>query len=278
MSVSSRPTAELAHFQVRSGRANLSVSVAGEGRLMIMLHAGVCDRRMWWSQLAAFSKSFQVAAYDRRGFGDTSYAPESHSRVRDLDAVMEALEADSAVLVGCSQGGRVAVDYALTHPDRVEGLVLVAPAISGADGPDEYPEGIQRLMDEIELATRAGDLEWLNRLHAHAWLDGPAQKEGRVGGNARLLFLDMNSIALRSQDPGKLTGHTDAMRRFKDIRQPIEFISGELDFPHINERSEALSKANRRAHHSMMKGVAHLPSLEQPVQFNAVLKRALKRM
>jgi pimeloyl-ACP methyl ester carboxylesterase len=172
----------------------------------------------------------------------------------------------------------VAVDYALTHPDRVEGLILVAPAISGADGPDEYPEGIQRLMDEIELATKAGDLEWLNRLHAHAWLDGPAQKEGRVGGNARLLFLDMNSIALRSQDPGKPTGHTDAMRRFKDIRQPIEFISGEFDFPHINERSEALSKANRRAHHSLMKGVAHLPSLEQPVQFNAVLKRALKRM
>lgn len=278
MAVSSRPLVEPEHFQVRSGRANLSVSIAGEGKLVVMLHAGVCDRRMWWSQLAAFSKSFQVAAFDRRGFGDTSYVPESHSSVRDLDAVMEALEADSAILVGCSQGGRVAVDYALTHPDRVDGLVLVAPAISGASKGEEYPEDIQRLMDEIELATKAGDLDWLNRLEAHAWLDGPAQKEGRVGGNVRVLFMDMNAIALRNQDPGRQSGHTEAMRRFRDIRQPVEFVSGEFDFPHINARSEALARSNKRAHLTVMKGVAHLPSLEQPAQFNTVLKRALKRM
>jgi pimeloyl-ACP methyl ester carboxylesterase len=278
MAVSSRPSVELEHFQVRSGRANLSVSIAGEGRLVVMLHAGVCDRRMWWSQLSAFSKNFQVAAFDRRGFGDTSYVPESHSSVRDLDAVMEALEADSAILVGCSQGGRVAVDYALTHPDRVDGLVLVSPAISGANKGEEYPEDIQRLMDEIELATKAGDLEWLNRLEAHAWLDGPAQREGRVGGNVRVLFMDMNSTALRSPEPGRQSGHTDAMRRFGDIRQPVEFISGEFDFPHINARSEALARSNKRAHLTVMKGVAHLPSLEQPAQFNTVLKRALKGM
>jgi pimeloyl-ACP methyl ester carboxylesterase len=278
MAVSSRPQSDLAHFQVRSGRANLSVTVAGQGPLMLLLHAGVCDRRMWWSQLSVFAKNFQVAAYDRRGFGDTSYVPEGHSSVRDLDAVMEALEADSAILVGCSQGGRIAVDYALTHPDRVDGLVLVAPAISGAAAPEEYPDGIQRLMDEMELAAKAGDLDWLNRLEARAWLDGPGQKEGRVGGNARLLFLDMNATVLRSADAGRHSGQTDAVRRFRDIRQPVEFISGELDFPHINARSEALAKSNRRAHLSVMKGVAHLPSLEQPVQFNTVLKKALKRM
>ncbi len=278
MAVSSRSQTDLAHFQVRSGRANLSVSVAGEGRLVLMLHAGVCDRRMWWAQLSAFAKNFQVAAFDRRGFGDTSYVAESHSSVRDLDAVMEALDADSAILVGCSQGGRIAVDYALTHPDRVDGLVLVAPAISGAAPPDEYPDSIQRLMDEIELATKAGDLEWLNRLEAHAWLDGPAQKEGRVGGNARLLFLDMNATILRSADAGRHSGQTDAMRRFRELRQPVEFISGEFDFPHINARSEALAKVHRRAHVSIMKGVAHLPSLEQPALFNTTLKKALKKM
>jgi pimeloyl-ACP methyl ester carboxylesterase len=265
------------HVVIRSGRAELAVSMAGEGRPVVFLHAGIADRRMWWAQLEAFCNDQLVVAYDRRGFGDTRYKAEPFSNVRDLDAVLEALDIEHAVLVGSSQGGRIAMEYALTHPDRVEGLVLAATAIGGAPEP-VYPEKIARLVDEMELAEKGQDKEWLNRLYAHAWLDGPAQQAGRVGGNLRLLLLDMSAIALRADSPGRETTKIDSHARFRDLKMPIELVSGEFDFPHINARSLKLSGQTRRAHLTVVPGTGHFPNLEQPAKFNAILKRALKRM
>lgn len=265
------------HFVVRSGRADLAVTMAGDGRAVVFLHAGIADRRMWWAQLAAFAPTHCVVAYDRRGFGDTRYKAEPYSNVRDLDAVLEALDIERAVLVGSSQGGRVAIEYALTYPDRVDGLVLAATAISG--GPDPaYPEKVARLVDEMELAEKGHDKEWLNRLYAHAWLDGPAQPEGRVGGNLRLLLLDMSANALRADPPGRETTRLDSHARFRELKMPVELVSGEYDFPHINERSMKLSGQTRRSHLTVVPGTGHFPNLEQPAKFNAILKRALKRM
>lgn len=265
------------HVVIRSGRAELAVSMAGEGRAIVFLHAGIADRRMWWAQMAAFAETHLVIAYDRRGFGDTRYKAEPYSNVRDLDAVLEALDIERAVLVGSSQGGRVAMEYALTHPDHVDGLVLAATAVGGAPEP-VYPEKIARLVDEMELAEKGHDREWLNRLYAHAWLDGPAQREGRVGGNLRLLLLDMSAIALRADPPGRETTKLDTYARFRELKMPIELVSGEFDFPHINERSLKLSGQTRRSHLTVVPGTGHFPNLEQPAKFNAILKRALKRM
>lgn len=269
---------EMQHFVVRSGTADLAVSMAGEGPPIVFLHAGVADRRMWWSQLAAFAVTHRVVAFDRRGFGDTQYKAEPHSQVRDLDVVMEALDIQRAVIAGCSQGGGIAIDYALSYPERVDGLVLVAPAINGAPEPASYPIKIQKLVDAIERASQADDIERLNRLEAHAWLDGPGEAEGRVGGNLRLLFLDMNGIALRADDPGEQRDEMNSFKSFRELTVPIEIVSGELDFPHINERSRKLSGQARRAHLSVIRGAAHLPNLERPAEFNALMKRALARM
>lgn len=266
------------NFVVRSGRADLAVSMAGEGAALVFLHAGVADRRMWWGQLAAFADSHTVIAYDRRGFGETVCTPEGYRNVRDLDLVLEAVGMEHAVLIGCSQGGRIAVDYALSYPERVSGLVLVAPAISRAPEPETYPAKIQKLVDEIDKAERDGDIDWLNRLEAHAWLDGPGEKEGRVGGNVRKLFLDMNGVALRCGQVGNETGSINAYVRFGELKMPVEFVSGALDFLHINERSRRLSHVAPQARLTVMPGVAHLPSLEQPGRFNTLLRRLLKKL
>lgn len=268
---------DMQNFIVRSGRADLAVSMAGEGGALVFLHAGVADRRMWWGQLSAFADSHTVIAYDRRGFGETVCTAESYRNVRDLDLVLEAVGVEHAVLVGCSQGGRIAVDYALSYSERVSGLVLVAPAISRAPEPETYPAKIQKLVDEIDKAEPYGDIDWLNRLEAHAWLDGPAEKEGRVGGTVRELFLDMNGMALRAGATGQETGAVNANVRFGELRMPIEFVSGALDFPHINERSRRLSHVASQARVTVMPGVAHLPSLEQPARFNTLLRRLLKK-
>jgi pimeloyl-ACP methyl ester carboxylesterase len=124
----------------------------------------------------------------------------------------------------------------VTAPERVARLVLVAPAVTGAPDPEEAPPAIQRLTARIEEAEAAEDLERLNGLEAHAWLDGPLSEEGHVGGTVRCLFLEMNERALGSPPAGAETSATNAFVRLDEVRHETLLVSGALDFPHGSSR------------------------------------------
>lgn len=259
-------------FAVPSGRARLWVESEGAGEPVVMLHAGVADHRMWHAQMTAPGPQFRVLAYDRRGFGRTQHADEPFSHVDDLLAVLGAVDpARPAILVGCSQGGRIALDTALAFPARVRALVLVAPAISGAPEPTDFPPAVQPLIEDYERAEESGDPERLNQVEAHAWLDGPAEERGRVGGPARELFLDMNGIALRAQRRGTETEPPPALGRGGEVRVPVLLLWGDRDFPHVIDNCRQLAAAIPHARTHIMAGTAHLPNLERPAEFNRSL-------
>jgi len=263
---------------VRSGSAELCVDdSATPGPAIVCLHAGVCDRRMWAPQEQALRATHRVLAYDRRGFGETRSVPEPHSRVADLIAVLDATGVERAVLMGCSQGGRLAIDAALAHPERVSALVLVACSVSGApdDASGPFDPPIAALVEQFEAAEARGDNDALNELEAQAWLDGPAEPAGRVPGALRELFLDMNGIALAAADPGEVRDAASAWDRLEEIHAPVLIVWGTLDFPHFGPRMRTLSKRIAGAQSFVMDGVAHLPGLEQPAVFNAAVARFL---
>jgi pimeloyl-ACP methyl ester carboxylesterase len=263
-------------FTIPSGKAELTGVEDGKGPALVFLHAGVADKRMWRDQLAAFADRYRVVAYDRRGFGETRYKPETFSHMQDLRAVLDGLGIEQASLVGCSQGGRFAVDFTLAYPKRVAKLVLVAPAIGGAPQPDELPDDIDNLLQQAEQAEDQKHYELVNRIEAHMWLDGPRSVDGRVQGSARDLFLRMNIIPLKSPSPGKDEAATDSFKKLSKIAAPTLVIWGDLDFPHLQERCALLGKRIKGARAELMPGTAHLPNLERPKQFNALLDGFLK--
>src|SRR3546814_19049583 len=117
-------------------------------------------------------------------------------------SVLDGLDIDQAALVGCSQGGRIAIDFALTHPGRAAGVFLVAPAVTGAPSPEAFPPAVEALLEMLEEAEEEEDLDRINLLEAWMWLDGPDSEEGRVGRARRQLFLTLTATALRAPDPG----------------------------------------------------------------------------
>ncbi|MFO1323955.1 MAG: alpha/beta fold hydrolase [Burkholderiales bacterium] len=271
MSASAVPPSE--PFAVASSQARIVGEAAGAGAPVVFLHAGVADRRMWRAELAALAPKYRAIAYDRRGFGDTLRVDEPYAHVTDLCAVLDALAPRApAILVGCSQGGRVAVDAALAHPDRVRALVLVAPAISGAPEVTSFPPAIRNWLDNVERAEAAADVDRINELEAHAWLDGPLAPEGRVGGAARALFLEMNELALRAEARGEEIEPPPAHPRLADIASPTLVVHGDLDFPHIAQRCAELGARIPGARVAVMRNAAHLPNLEHPALFGRLLR------
>lgn len=258
-------------LSVKSGEALLRGESFGEGPCVIMLHAGVADRRMWRDTLVYLGETNLAVAYDRRGFGETVSPDEPFSNIEDLDRVIDNFGCKQATLIGCSQGGRIAIDYALARPSKVAALVLVATAITGASAPNDYPPEIANLLANLDDAESENDHELINSIEAHLWLDGPLGANERIGGGVRQLFLDMNGHALRQAPLTREQLHESAMDRLHGLIAPTLVIWGTLDFPHIQLRSQWIAETIPNAKSFIMERCAHLPNLEQPAQFNSVV-------
>jgi pimeloyl-ACP methyl ester carboxylesterase len=244
---------------------------AGEGIPVVFLHAGVCDRRMWENQLEAVAAAgFWGIAYDRRGFGETISPDEGFSHLEDLEAVLDALDVHAAVFVGASLGGALAIDFTLANPERVAGLVLIGTSISGAKVPRLPPE-IMTIANAMEAVEESGDLDAINAVDAHAWLDGPLSASGRVSGDIRTLFQAMNGNILRKPQLTREDKPAPANDHVGEIDTPTLLVAGDLDFPHIVNRHDDLSEEMENAFAVVIEGTAHLPSLERPDLFNPLL-------
>ena len=248
---------------VASDHASLAAEVIGEGQPVVFLHSNAGDRREWNALMGRIGTSHQAVAYDRRGFGETRAEKEDHSAVGDLMAVLDAVvDGAPSVLVGCSMGGKIALNAALRHPARVRGLVLIAPSVDGAPAA-EHPPAIAEMVTWAQAAGSSGDPARAAAANARLWLDGPLAPEGRVGGVTRQLFLNMN-IALRASLGGANLDRVPAYDRLGEVAAPTLVIQGNLDFPHIQARSRHLATTVPSGFWHGMAGVAHLPALEWP--------------
>ncbi len=261
-----------------SGQARLAYSSIGTGDPVLLIHAGVNDRRSWGHLSERLAPDHQVISYDQRGYGETTYTPEPYSKIADAIAVLDAVGVEQAAVVGCSSGGGAAIDLALEHPGRVSRLALIAPSVSG-DAPwlETYPEPANALLKRLEAAEEANDLTEANRLEAWLWLDGPTSPEGRVDGQARALFLEMNGSALANENPGEQIRPEPAWERLHLISVPTLVMSGELDLPDQLPVCQGMAERIPDARLLELSSVAHLPHLENDDTCLTVITEFLRR-
>src|SRR2546423_8133105 len=162
-----------------SGRARLAYESTGipNGADVLLIHAGVNDRRSWRHVVERLASGHRCVTFDMRGFGETMFEPEDGwSPVTDALAVLDSAGLNRPVVVACSMGGQTAIDLTLAHPDRVAGLVLIGTAIRGAPYPELEEGPTADLNVRLEAADCAGDINEVARLDAWMWLDGPSAR------------------------------------------------------------------------------------------------------
>ncbi|MEQ1505009.1 MAG: alpha/beta hydrolase [Myxococcota bacterium] len=269
----------IASRTVVSRSAALACTVAGpppaaSAGVVVILHAGVADRRGYRALIDDLAPHRAVVAYDRRGFGDTVAEPEPHSDLDDLTAVLDAIGAPRASLIGNSRGGALAIDFALAHPGRVERLITIGTAVSGNPGADPI-DPTEAALDQA-LAALEGQIDAQNALEAEIWLDGihPAPTP-RVTGAARDLFLAMNRRALTAPDPGPRAAPPPAWTRLAELRVPTTVVVGAFDLPSVRAGSRHVAGTVPGASLVVLPDTAHLPSLDAPERLIPVVRQAL---
>ena len=85
--------------------------IKGKGPLLVMIHGGGLDRKMWTPQVKALSKKFRVLTYDIRGHGAYDLKDNSGYEIDDLKGILDALKPDKIYLVGHSLGSMLATDF-----------------------------------------------------------------------------------------------------------------------------------------------------------------------
>jgi pimeloyl-ACP methyl ester carboxylesterase/RimJ/RimL family protein N-acetyltransferase len=246
---------------------------AGSGPALILLHAGIANLRMWDAQFAAFSTTHRVVRYDLRGFGRTAKPATAFSHRDDLAGLLRERGIESAVIVGASFGGRVAIEFALEYPDMVDALVLVGSALGG------YPfsEELDAFEAEIEEAYEAGDYDRAAEVDVRVWVDGPRRTPKQVDPEFRARAHELARSVYTASDDGGSPNRMEppAIERLRELRVPVLVVAGDLDQPDILRIADKLEMEIHNARPVFIHGTAHLPSMEQPEKFNRVLREFL---
>jgi pimeloyl-ACP methyl ester carboxylesterase len=150
---------------VDANGARLWYDEAGQGPAVVVLHGGLGDSGLWEPVLQYLAESFRTIRTDLRFFGRSIGVAAPFSFEDDVVGVLDGLRLRRAALVGLSLGGRVAIDVALEHPERLWALAVVAPGLSGHDGAAYGVEQEARYED----AEAAGDLEAMAAVDFEVW-------------------------------------------------------------------------------------------------------------
>jgi 3-oxoadipate enol-lactonase len=245
--------------------------VTGSGPAVLLVHEGVADRRMWRGQVPVLAREWTVVAPDLRGFGETPNPSGPFSHVEDVRAVLDELGIERAAVVGGSLGGRVALELALAHPDRVTALVLCPPAL-----PDwEWSQTVRDAWEAEEEAYEAGDLHRATEVNVELWAVGPRRRPDDVGLDVRELVRTMQRQAfeLPAPDPYPEEAKLDppASARLGEIRVPTLVVVGEEDVDDFRRIAERVAAGIEGAQLVAIPDAAHVVALEQPDEFNRVL-------
>jgi pimeloyl-ACP methyl ester carboxylesterase len=149
----------VADLTVQRGGVTLSGDDAGEGTPVVLLHGLTATRRYVVMGSRMLERGgHRVVAYDARGHG-TSSPGEAYGYeelAADLEAVLDEMGVEDAVLAGASMGAHTLVRFALDHPERVRSLVLVTPAYD----PDPFGDpGAFERWDRLAAGLRSGGVE-----------------------------------------------------------------------------------------------------------------------
>lgn len=216
----------------------------GQGQPLILLHGNGESCNYFEHQIPFFSKNYRVIAIDTRGHGKSSRGEKPFTIkqfAEDLRSFMDEKGMEKAILLGFSDGGNIALTFALKYPDRVEKMVV--------DGANLFPSGVKPLYQwPIEIGYRIAKLF--------------AKKSEKAKQNAEMLGLMVNEPHI---EPSELAS----------LMMPVLVVAGNKDM--IKEsHTRLIYKSLPNAQLTILEG-DHFVANKNPDAFNQVVAEFLRK-
>jgi 3-oxoadipate enol-lactonase len=244
--------------------SHLHYEVRGSGPPVVLIHGGNLDAGMWDDDVAALAPRFRVVTYDVRPYGRSGPATPDYAWHEDLRALLDHLKIERAHLVGLSLGARLAINFALAYPSRVDRLVLAGPGVDGwTFAPDPH-------LPALIAAAKARDAKQATALWlAHPYM-APAMRDPTLAPRLRQLAARNEHIWTQSIGPAVVPS-PPALTRLGEIRAPTLIMVGTLDLPDIQGTAKRLATDVPGARLEIIEGIGHMVNLEAPDRFRTLV-------
>ncbi|HJT37821.1 MAG TPA: alpha/beta hydrolase [Actinomycetota bacterium] len=274
----------------------LFVGEAGSGPTVVLVHGFCLNASSWHYQLQELSDEFRIVVYDMRGHGE-SERPESddwsmEAHARDLAAVIDAVADGPVSVVGHSMGGMALIDYCGLFPEKigspVSAVALVDTAAHDVMG-GMVPSAARlltpalRLLEQAATMAAARNPEAFDRVRKNqknmVALLIKLMGFGPKAHRHQLAFMTqmLEAIPAEILVPIVKTLRTmDVSRALDHIDVPTLVVVGSRDRLTPRAAARYLATAVHGARLEVIPHAGHMPMLEQPEAFNAVLRKFLR--
>ena len=263
----------------RSGHAfsfdgvRIYYEVFGDGPITIVFLPAnpISHSRLWKAQVPYLARHFRVVVYDGRGQGlsdlpDPSGKWPANARFDDCLAVMDATSTRTAYLVGiCTDGVFPSICIAAAHPDRVLGIVAIAPGV--APFAPRHPNHFERDLVWPEERIRTDHRGFLEDFFGDMFPEAHSTKQVE---DAVAYGLDSTPDLLLVDEEQAASTRDEAEAICRKVRCPILILHGDLDHCQLIARAEVLAEVTG-GRLEVMKDSGHIPNARRPVRVNKLI-------
>jgi pimeloyl-ACP methyl ester carboxylesterase len=241
--------------------ARLWYDEAGSGPVVLLVHGGLGDSGLWEPVVPFLAERFRTIRIDLRFFGLSTGPAVSWSWEEDVVGVLDALGVDRVGLVGLSLGGRIALNIALAHPERLWAVAGVAPGLAGHDGAPYSADQETR----YDAAEAEGDLDAAMEVDFEVW--APLGADDRIRELWRATP-DANPLP-DGVEPLEPAG-APAKERLGELAVPTLVVTATHDPPGFQEIGPLVAHAAPDARHVGLDS-DHYVTLREPELLSRVL-------
>jgi pimeloyl-ACP methyl ester carboxylesterase len=246
----------------------------GSGPPVVFCHEYASDARAWEAQLRFFGRRYRAIAYNGRGYPPSTVPQDDsdwlhHHLINDLAGLLDALGIERAHVVGQATGGNVALNFAIAHPERVNGLVVIG-AGAGTSDRDRWLAGARALADDIAARGTAQAFASIEQAPQRAIFQA---KDPRGWQDFLALLHDLSPVAAEKLMRITLTDRlpvTALKEKLAGMTLPVLVMTGDQDFP-SHEACRFIRDHAPHAGLAMLPMCGHAMNLEEPMLFNQMV-------
>jgi pimeloyl-ACP methyl ester carboxylesterase len=254
------------------GGTRLYYETAGSGSPLVFIHGFGSDSRVWEAQFEPFAQQYLAIRYDIRGHGKSALpGGEPYSHTADLKALLDHLNVPQATIIGQSMGGEIAIDFALTYPEKTASLVLVDSTIGGYAWSEEWADSWIPIYQEF---ATSGASAALPLLIAHP-LFAPGFRQPAVKAHLGKILSEYSGWHILNSDP-VIDNQPPAIECLERIQAQTLILVGQLDLPDFHAMSDLLAQKIPQSRKIEFAGAGHVLPMEEPEKFNGIVLSFLR--